>query len=179
LNVNYKQYDIHLNERDANSLIHQKIQSTYKGTLNPYHLKCMYFEFDKKNDMASYMSLSYQTMENVHFKVAQHNFLCTISASFEANQHGNMSCLNGNSMLVLTDRKLRVTKHKPQNLNFNTYHLPKHIKFQGVAQHTFQCLNNPNPQNISPSKHVTFWELCFGPMCPSSMFPHAIPIHAP
>jgi len=25
----------------------------------------MYFEFDKKNDMASYLSLSYQTMENV------------------------------------------------------------------------------------------------------------------
>jgi flagellar biosynthesis/type III secretory pathway chaperone len=25
----------------------------------------MYFEFDKKNDMASYLSLSYQAMENV------------------------------------------------------------------------------------------------------------------
>jgi len=25
----------------------------------------MYLEFDKKNDMASYLSLSYQTMENV------------------------------------------------------------------------------------------------------------------
>jgi hypothetical protein len=25
----------------------------------------MYFEFDKKNDMASYLSLSYQVVENV------------------------------------------------------------------------------------------------------------------
>jgi len=25
----------------------------------------MYFEFDKKNDMASYLSLSYQAMKNV------------------------------------------------------------------------------------------------------------------
>ncbi len=33
--------------------------------MSPYHLKRMYFEFDKKNDMASYLSLSYQAMENV------------------------------------------------------------------------------------------------------------------
>jgi len=65
LNVNYDQDDIHLNKRDAYSLIRQEIQSTYKGILSPYHLKCMYFEFDKKNDMASYLSLSYQAMENV------------------------------------------------------------------------------------------------------------------
>jgi hypothetical protein len=65
LNVNYEQDDIHLNKRDAYSLIRQEIQSTYKGTLSPYHLKHMYFEFDKKNDMASYLSLSYQAMENV------------------------------------------------------------------------------------------------------------------
>ncbi len=36
-----------------------------QGTWSPYHLKRMYFEFDKKNDMASYLSLSYQAMENV------------------------------------------------------------------------------------------------------------------
>jgi len=65
LNVNYDQDDIHLNKRDAYNLIRQKIQTMYKGTLSPYHLKCMYFEFDKKNDMASYLSLLYQTMENV------------------------------------------------------------------------------------------------------------------
>jgi hypothetical protein len=65
LNINYDQDDIHLNKRDAYSLIRQEIQSTYKGTLSPYHLKRMYFEFDKKNDMASYLSLSYQAMENV------------------------------------------------------------------------------------------------------------------
>jgi hypothetical protein len=65
LNVIYDQDDIHLNKRDAYSLIRQEIQSTYKGTLSPYHLKRMYFEFDKKNDMASYLSLSYQAMENV------------------------------------------------------------------------------------------------------------------
>jgi hypothetical protein len=65
LNVNYDQDDIHLNKRDAYSLIRQEIQTTYKGTLSPYHFKRMYFEFDKKNDMASYLSLSYQAMENV------------------------------------------------------------------------------------------------------------------
>jgi hypothetical protein len=65
LNINYDQDDIHVNKRDAYSLIHQEIESTYKGTLSPYHLKRMYFEFDKKNDMASYLSLSYQAMENV------------------------------------------------------------------------------------------------------------------
>jgi len=65
LNVNYEQDDIHLNKRDAYSLIRKEIQSTYKGTSSPYHLKRMYFEFDKKNDMASYLSLSYQAMENV------------------------------------------------------------------------------------------------------------------
>jgi len=34
------------------------------------------------------------------------------------------------------------------------------------------------PKHIPP-KHVTFWELCFNPIRPSPMFPHAIPIHAP
>ncbi len=33
--------------------------------MSPYHLKRMYFEFDKKDDLASYLSLSYQTMKNV------------------------------------------------------------------------------------------------------------------
>jgi hypothetical protein len=46
-----------------------------------------------------------------------------------------------------------------------------------VAQHMFQCMGNLSLWNISPSKHVTFRELCLGPMHPSSMFPHAIPIH--
>jgi hypothetical protein len=65
LNVNYNQDEIHLNKRNAYSLIRQEIQFTYKGALSPYHLKHMYFEFDKKNDMASYLSLSYQAVENV------------------------------------------------------------------------------------------------------------------
>jgi hypothetical protein len=65
LNVNYDQDDTHLNKWDAYSLIRQEIQSIYKGTLSPYHLKRMYFEFDKKDGMASYFSLSYQTMENI------------------------------------------------------------------------------------------------------------------
>jgi hypothetical protein len=65
LNVNYNQDEIHFKKRDAYSLICQEIQFTYKGTLSPYHLKHMYFEFDKKNDMASYLSLSYQVVENV------------------------------------------------------------------------------------------------------------------
>ncbi len=59
LNVNYDQNDIHLNKQDAYSLICQEIQFTYKGILSPYHLKHMYFDFDKKNDVASYLFLSY------------------------------------------------------------------------------------------------------------------------
>jgi hypothetical protein len=69
LNVNYDQYDIHFKKQDAYILIRQEIQSIYKGTLSPYHLKCMYFEFDKKDDMASYLSLSYQAMDNVFQKL--------------------------------------------------------------------------------------------------------------
>jgi hypothetical protein len=65
LNVNYDQDDIHLNKQDAYNLICQEIQFSYKGTLNPYHLKRMYFEFVKNNDMAFYLSLLYQAMENV------------------------------------------------------------------------------------------------------------------
>jgi hypothetical protein len=65
LNVNYDQDDIHLNKRDAYNFICQEIHPTYEGTLSPYHLKRIYFEFDKNNDMASYLSLSYQAMENV------------------------------------------------------------------------------------------------------------------
>ncbi len=69
LNVNYNQDAIHLKKWDAYSFIRQEIQSTYKETLSPYHLKCMYFEFDKKNDMACYLSLLYQAMENVFQKL--------------------------------------------------------------------------------------------------------------
>jgi hypothetical protein len=57
LNVNYDQDDIHFNKLDAYNSIRQEIQFAYKGTLSPYHLKHMYFEFDKKNDMASYLFL--------------------------------------------------------------------------------------------------------------------------
>jgi hypothetical protein len=57
-NVNYDHDVIHFNKQDAYSLIRQEIQFTYKGTLSPYHLKYIYFEFDKKNHMASYVSLS-------------------------------------------------------------------------------------------------------------------------
>jgi hypothetical protein len=34
------------------------------------------------------------------------------------------------------------------------------------------------PEQLEPLKNVTFWELCFNPICPFSMFPHVIPIHA-
>jgi len=33
-------------------------------------------------------------------------------------------------------------------------------------------------KELEPSKHVTFQELCFSPIRPFFMFPHAIPIHA-
>jgi hypothetical protein len=40
-------------------------------------------------------------------------------------------------------------------------------------------LMQPKPPKHIPPKHVTFRELCFGPIHPSSMFPHVIPVHAP
>jgi hypothetical protein len=59
LNINYDQDDIHLNMRDAYNLIHEEIQSTYKGTLNPYHLKRMYMSVKKR--MIWYLTFLYPT----------------------------------------------------------------------------------------------------------------------
>jgi hypothetical protein len=58
-----------------------------------------------------------------------------------------------------------------QNLNLDTYHSWKHVKFWRAARHMFRCPGNPSPPNISPSKYV----MCFGPMHPSSTFPMQSP----
>jgi hypothetical protein len=104
----------------------------------------------------------------VHFKAAWHRFPRTSNTSYEINQHRNMPCFRDNPTFVSAGWKSHAMKHEPQNLNLETYH-PQ------VAQHAFRCSSSPSPRNISPPKHVTFQELCFDPMRPSSMFPPTIP----
>jgi hypothetical protein len=106
------------------------------------------------------------------FKVAQHNFPCTSNVGLGTNRHGNMSCFNGGLAPILDGWKPCTLKHEPQ-------HLPPTETCQVSTGDPTRVLmpNSPSPQNISPLKCVKFWELCFSPMCPSSMFPHAIPIH--
>jgi hypothetical protein len=97
----------------------------------------------------------------------------------QANQHGNISCFSGSLMLILPNQKSHVLKHDPWNLKLETYCPSKHVKFRLAAQHTFQCSGSPSLKRYRPPKHVKFRELCFCPMCPSSMFPHAIPHPCP
>jgi len=59
------------------------------------------------------------------------------AAGCGTNQHGNMPCCNGSPMFVSVNQKPCTTKHKPQNLNLETYHPPKHVKFWHAAWHAF------------------------------------------
>jgi hypothetical protein len=61
----------------------------------------------------------------------------------------------------------------PWNKNLETYHPSKHVKFQQCYP---MCISMS--EELEPSKYVTFQELCFSPIHPFSMFPHAIPICA-
>jgi hypothetical protein len=65
--------------------------------------------------------------------------------------------------------------HKSKNLE--TYHPLKHVKFQWHGPTRISMLGQFEPMKHIPPKHVTFWELCFGPIEPFSMFPQAILIH--
>jgi hypothetical protein len=117
-----------------------------------------------------------------------------------------MSCFGSSPTLVSASWKSRASKHEPWNLNLETYHPSKHVKFWRAAQHAFQCWaartletyhplkhvkfwrvawhmfwcsGSPSPQNMSSPKHVKFGELCFNPMHQSSAFPNVIAIHVP
>ncbi len=99
-----------------------------------------------------------------------------------ANRHINMSCFGDGPALVSTrcptlvstSQKLHATKHEPQNLILTeTCQV-----LMGNSMH-ISMLEQPKPLKHIPPKHETFQELCFDPICPSSMFPHVIPIHAP
>jgi hypothetical protein len=129
LNVNYDQDDIHLNKRDAYSFICQEIQSTYKGTLSPYHLKRMYFEFDKKNDMASYLSLSYQAMENVLQEldavVKDESTSLPFAISLQkVESHAKKSMINQQVSLanqLLKNPKANDAQHVPEIVEFDDF----------------------------------------------------------
>ncbi len=81
-----------------------------------------------------------------------------------ANWHENMSCFNDNLMFVSAGRKLQATKHEPQNKNFETTTHQKHVKFRRHNSTRILMLGQPKPLKHIPPKHVTFRELCFGPI---------------
>ncbi len=74
----------------------------------------------------------------------------------------------GNSTYVSMPKQPEPPQHEPRNLNLKTCHV-------SMGNPTYVSM----PRQPKPPKHVTFQEICFGPMCSSSPFPHAIPIHAP
>jgi hypothetical protein len=126
--------------------------------------------------MGMYAPMLFQ-WQVICFEVTQHEF--SRMGNVGPWQHKNMSCFGGNMTLVLVAWKSHTSKHNPQNLKLKTYHPLKHVKFQWATQHVFQWIGSSNPKTYYLLKHVNFQELCFNPMHPSSMFPHAIPIHAP
>jgi hypothetical protein len=115
---------------------------------------------------------------DAHFEVAQCEFLCTSSAGPEANWLENMSCFDGGLALISTSWKSRVTKHELQNLNLDTYHSSKHVKFWRAAWHTFWCLGNPSPRNISQRFNSYVSAPCAHFPC-SPCNPHACPMTHP
>jgi hypothetical protein len=100
-----------------------------------------------------------------HFEAAWHKFPGTGNGGPRANRHRNMSCFGGSPAFVSASQKPRATKREPE-----TYHPSKHVKFRWCGPTCVLMLGQPEPL-----KHVTFWELCFGPNCPSSMFPMRSP----
>ncbi len=106
------------------------------------------------------------------FEVTQCRFPCMGNRGPRANQHGNMLSFGGGPTLVFVSLKLHAIKHEPRNL-------PPIETCQVLASSPMRVsmLGQPKPSKHISLKHVTFWELCFSPFHPSSMFRHAIPIH--
>jgi len=80
--------------------------------------------------------------------------------SLEANQHENMSCFDGGSAFILAGQN-----HMPQNLNLETYHPPKHVKFRQATQCTFRCLGSPSLETY-PTKTCKVLGIMFQPHPP-------------
>jgi hypothetical protein len=93
---------------------------------------------------------------SAHFEVAWCWFSHMGSVGLGANWLGNMSCFSGSLTLVLISWKLCGMKHESWNLNLKTYHPLKHVKYQRVIWHAFQCLDGSSSRNMSLSKHVMF-----------------------
>jgi hypothetical protein len=102
----------------------------------------------------------------IRFEVAQCEFPCMSIMGSIANQHRNMSCFGGGPALVSTNLKSHTLKHEPRNLNLETYHPSKHVKFQQVIRHVFQCPNNLSPQNILKTKTCNILRAMFRPHAP-------------
>ncbi len=113
------------------------------------------------------------------FKATWHGFPHLGIVGPKTNQHKNMSCFGGSMAFVSIGQKLHVTKHEPRNKNLKTYHPLKTCPVLTSGPTCVSMFEQPKPPKHIPSKHVMFQELCFGLICPSSMFPHVIPIHAP
>jgi len=87
-----------------------------------------------------------------------------------------MSCFDGGPPLILVGQKPRAMKHEPRNLNLETYNPPKHVKFQWVAQCTFQFPNSLSLETY-PIKTCNVSRAMFWPHLPIFRVPLVIPIH--
>jgi hypothetical protein len=105
-----------------------------------------------------------------HFEATQHGFPCTNSTSPRANQHGNMLC-----NLTTWHSFWPVENRASQNINLKTWtlKLTTHQNMSSFNGWLDICFDVRAAQ--APKTHP-HWELCFNPMHPSYMFPHAIPI---
>jgi len=82
------------------------------------------------------------------FEVAWHRFPPTNYMGVRASWHGKMSCFGADLAFISVDQKSCATKHESQNLNLETHHPLKHVKFRWATQHVFGCPSNPSPPNI-------------------------------
>jgi hypothetical protein len=137
-----------------------------------------YMHGDQSPDVISVTSREWVA----HFEVAQCEFLCTGSAGPEANWYENMSCFVGGLALISIGQKPRVTKHEFQNLNLDTYHSSKYVKFWWAARHTFQCPGTQAPetyphQNIKRFNSYVLAPCTHLPCSPCN--PHPCPLTHP
>ncbi len=82
------------------------------------------------------------------FEAVRHGFPLMGNTGPRANQHGNMSCFGGSPTFVFVDKKLRIMKHEPRNLNLETNHPPNMSHFSGWPSTHF------NARQPKPPKHI-------------------------
>jgi hypothetical protein len=105
------------------------------------------------------------------FEVVRRGFSSTSNSNPRANWHENMSCFDDGQAFISVGWKPCTTKHEPQNL--------PPIETCQVSTSGLTYVSMPKPPKHIPIEKCNVSGAMFQPMCPSSMFPHVIPIHAP